>query len=102
MGFRRFMFRGVMKVRDGMGPRLRRLEPVPPAGAGRSGGLARSVPRDWRAGRRGAPPPLHFAPGEPGARAPPPPRPPPAPPRCPPPPPPPSAPPPPPAPAPPP
>jgi len=39
MGFRRFMFRGVMKVRDGMGPRLRRLEPVPPAGAGRSGGL---------------------------------------------------------------
>jgi len=29
MGFRRFMFRGVTKVRDGMGPRLHRLEPVP-------------------------------------------------------------------------
>jgi len=39
MGFRRFMFRGVTKARDGMGPRLRRLEPAPAAGAGRSGGL---------------------------------------------------------------
>jgi len=33
------MFRGVTKVRDGMGPRLRRLEPAPAAGAGWSGGL---------------------------------------------------------------
>src|SRR5437867_13368023 len=44
MGFRRFMFRGVTKVRDGTGPRLRRLEPAPAAGVGRSGGLARGPP----------------------------------------------------------
>jgi len=33
------MFRGVTKVRDKMGPRLRHLEPARAAGAGRSGGL---------------------------------------------------------------
>jgi len=44
MGFRRFMFRGVTKVRDEGDLRLRRLEPAPAAGAGRSGGLARGPP----------------------------------------------------------
>jgi len=44
MGFRRVMLRGGTTVRDGMGPRLRGLEPAPAAGAGRSGGLERGPP----------------------------------------------------------
>jgi len=54
MGFRRFMFRGVTKVRDEGDLRLRRLEPAPAAGAGRSGGLARGPPAREPAVRDGA------------------------------------------------
>src|SRR6266481_7500349 len=50
MGSRRFMLRGVTKVRDEMGPRLRRLETAPAAGAWAE---RRPGPRAARAGKPG-------------------------------------------------